>query len=97
MLDALAGLAVGAKIGTEAHKNNVSPGVAMLGILAAGKALEMASNSGGNQVLTFSANDAAEAIAQQRVISDLINNSGYKLLNMQYVGETGRVWTLAKR
>lgn len=92
----LLGMAAGFAVGTAAHKNNISPGLVLLGTAATYAAIEKL-NPAHRKTVVLTAKDATEAISQQKIISDMINKMSYKLDKMEYVGSTGRKWTLSTK
>ena len=90
MLQFLAGLAAGVAAGQkpagERLQAAVTYGAVVAGIFEAGRIKQ--------PPVVITAHNEAQCFAKQILVQDYINNHGYGLANVEYIGEYGRVWTL---
>jgi hypothetical protein len=90
------GLLLGAAIGNMAHQKKINGGLALM-VTAATYAGITKLAPEHRKTLVVTAANQSEALAQGKLVRTLLDKMSYKLDDMEYIGATGRKWTLSAK
>lgn len=88
---------LGAAVGNVAYANRTSGGALALMVTAGTYAALTKLAPAHRKTVVVTAKNQTEAIANQKIVQNLINKMSYSLDDVEYVGPHGRKWTLSHK